>query len=67
MKKNDVKKLLNTSAAELMKDVVEAKEKLIEMKRDIVSGKLKNSHAYITLRRDIARMLTAAHTKMKNI
>ena len=63
MKKNDVKKLLNKSAEELMKDVAESKEKLWQMKRDIVSGKVKNAHSYGALQRDIARMLTVAHTK----
>ncbi len=63
MKKNDIKKLVSKSAAELIKDVTEAKEKLVELKRDILSGKVKNAHAYGALKKDIARMLTAAHTK----
>ena len=60
MKKNDIKKLVNKTAAELLKDVAEAKEKLWELSRDIASGKQKNPHSRIALRRDIARMLTFA-------
>ena len=63
MKKQDVKKLVNKSAAELAKDVSEAKEKLWELVRDIASGKVKNARSKGVLRRDIARMLTVMHTK----
>ncbi len=63
MKKNDVKKLVNKSAVELMKDVAEAKVKLADVKRDILSGKVKNAHAYGALKKDISRMLTVAHIK----
>jgi ribosomal protein L29 len=63
MKKNDVKKILDKSATELAKDITEAKEKLWELKRDIVSGKVKNAHSAGELRRTIARMLTVMHNK----
>lgn len=59
MKSNDVKKIMSKSAAELTKDLSEAREKLWETKRDIASGKLKNAHAAAEQRRTIARMLTA--------
>lgn len=62
MKTNEVKKIFSTPAAELRKNIVEAREKLWEMKRDIASGKLKNPYAAIELRRTIARMLTALNT-----
>lgn len=65
MKRTDVKKLANMSAAELLKNVAESKEKLWEMKRDVASGKVKNAHAITVLRRDIARMLFAAQANTK--
>lgn len=63
MKKDEIKKLHAKSSAELLKDAVEAKEKLWQTRRDIVSGKVKNSHLLGELRRDIARMLSIVQNK----
>lgn len=60
MKKADLAKLKNRSAEELRKEVAEVKEKLWELRREIASGKVKNTKARTALRRDIARMLTLA-------
>ncbi len=65
MKKQEVAKLKNKSAAELTKDVAEAKEKLWQLRREIEGGKVKNVHAKAELRRDIARMITVAEEKQK--
>jgi len=63
MKKTEVKKLGTMGASELMKDATEAKEKLWEARRDVMSGKLKNNHVLSEMRRDIARMLTIVQNK----
>ena len=63
MKRNDIKKLAARSTEELTKEVSEAKEKLWQLGRDLASGKVKDSHAAIKLRRDIARMLTVVQNK----
>jgi ribosomal protein L29 len=61
MKKNDFQKLKNRSQAELVKDLVEAREKLWNLSRAIADGKEKNNRSAKALRRDIARMLTLVH------
>jgi ribosomal protein L29 len=63
MKKTDIQKLATKSVAELQKEIIEAREKLWQQKRDVVSGKVKNPHSVTYLRRDIARMLTVVQNK----
>jgi len=67
MKKIEIEKLINKSVEELTKDVLEAKEKLWELKRDIASGKVKNHQSGSELRRNIARMLTVVHNKATQV
>jgi ribosomal protein L29 len=63
MKRNDIKKLVNKTPAELVKDIAESKEKLWELRREIAAGKVKNAHSKSVLRRDIARMFTVMQNK----
>lgn len=63
MKTKDIQKLKNKSAEELKKEVAEKKEKLWELKKDVVSGKLKNVRAPREAAKEIARMLTLIKEK----
>ena len=69
MKKTDLAKFNNRSAEELHKEVVELKEKIWELRREIAGGKVKNVHAKSIMRRDVARLLTlaTAKTSQKNL
>lgn len=59
MKKNDRIQLQNAGVPELEKRVQDAREKLWALQRDIELGKQKNVKEAKSLRKDIARMLTA--------
>jgi ribosomal protein L29 len=63
MKKNDFKKILNKSVAELTKEVSEGREKLWVATKNIASGKTKNVREARETRKDIARMLTLINAK----
>ncbi len=63
MKKQDITKLNNRSAAELQKEAGEMREKIWQVRREVAGGKIKNVKARLTLRRDLARILTAANSK----
>lgn len=63
MKKQDVAKLNNRSAEELLKDAAVLREKIWEMRREIAGGKVKNVKAKRALRKDLARTLTAVSLK----
>lgn len=63
MKKQDVAKLNNRSAEELLKDAAVLREKIWEMRREIAGGKIKNVKAKRSLRKDLARTLTVVSLK----
>ena len=63
MKKNDKAQLKNATRPELEKKVLEAREKLWTLQRDTGLGKQKNVKEARSLRKDIARMLTALTTQ----
>jgi ribosomal protein L29 len=63
MKKQDVAKLNNRSAEELLKDADVLREKIWEMRREIAGGKIKNVKAKRALRKDLARTLTVVSIK----
>lgn len=62
MKRNDFQQLKNASKAELQNKVREARTKLASLQFDKHLGKVKNAHEITMLKRDIARMLTVAHS-----
>jgi len=59
MKKNDRVQLQNAGVPELEKKVKDAREKLWSLRRDTELGKQKNVKEARSLRKDIARMMTA--------
>ena len=58
MKKTELTKLKNQTPAELAKTLIEYREKLVQLRRDIESAKVKNVHSADALRKDIARIMT---------
>jgi ribosomal protein L29 len=63
MKKTELAKLKNQTAAELAKTLVESREKLVKLTHEIAGNKVKNVHSANALRRDIARIMTLMQNK----
>ena len=58
MKKKDLEQLKNRPMPELQKQLKEWKDKLWQMRVDLVAGKVKNVREIRAVRKDIARLLT---------
>ncbi len=63
MKKKDLEKMKVRTVAELNADIVVAKEKLWQTKKDIAGSKVKNVREVRSIRTDIARMMTLINAK----
>lgn len=63
MKKTELAKLKNQTAAELAKTLAESREKLVKLTHEIAGNKVKNVHSANALRRDIARIMTLMQNK----
>ena len=63
MSTKEVQALKQKSAAELEKNLREAREKLRGLKLDLLAGKVKNMGDIRIVRKDIARMLTFLNAK----
>ena len=66
MKKKDLEKIKGRSVVELKKDIEEKKDKLWQLRSDIVTGKAKNVRGAGSLKRDVARSLTILNEKIKS-
>jgi large subunit ribosomal protein L29 len=63
MKVKDKKKLMELSIDELSKKLGEERKKLVELRMQKEAGKLKDLHAYIKKRKEIATILTIMREK----
>ncbi len=66
MKKNELKNLKRKSIDDLQKELFNERERLRVLLFDLASGKVKNSAAVMTKRRDIARIFTIIKEKEAN-
>ncbi len=60
-----MKDLLTKEVSELKKMIGEKKEELRKFRFGVVNGKTKNTKEAHTIKKDIARVLTAINSKMK--
>lgn len=63
MKKDKKQEARGKKLTELNKDLTEAKEKLMRIKLEILTGKIKNTRAAKNLRREIAQRETLIKAK----
>ena len=63
MKSSEIKKLKGKSKEDLEHDIKEAREKLRNLKFDLMSGKVKNLKSVHEVRKQIARLMTFLRDK----
>jgi len=63
MKKEEIKQLNVKPESELTKLAAELKEKLWNLRKDLVAGKVKNIQEIRQAKKDVARILTALNIK----
>ncbi len=61
MKKKEFQELKNKPVAELNKMMSELKDRLWNVKNDLVRGKVKNIQEVKTIKKDIARIMTVVN------
>ncbi len=66
MKKKEFQELKNKPVAELNKMMSEFKERLWNVKNDLIRGKVKNIQEVKTIKKDIARIMTVVNQEHKN-